>query len=440
MPYQNEHAARIKDPKDFIQDSFRRKNIADGVDIITGKLTGEDMMTTQAYRFDAQKFTADEAKKWLKDNDVKDYTFESAQNDEVIEGHIFVYGEIIPWQDEKAKEYGGVNLKDVVNQINNNKEATKLVVHVHSPGGDVWEGFAIHDALVRTGKEIETVIEGLCASIATVIALSGDRRLMTQHSEFMIHNPWTFGIGDSEDLKKQSDELAKTESKLAEFYEKHTSLSKDELLNYMHNETFFTAEEAQNFGFITEIVNTIKQVAKMAEKTKTQLDTEQSKKLNSISTILDRIWNALNPVKALVIQDVNGKEIDFGDAIKTQEEIKVGVTAKVDGNPAAGDYTLADGTVYKFEAGTLNEIVTPAGDDDEEMQKLKEENEKLKADLAAAQASLKNSQDDLTKIKNEVNTVKGEFVAFKSQFSTGDIPPNTPGSESGSASRKAFKS
>ncbi|MCK9281348.1 MAG: Clp protease ClpP [Melioribacteraceae bacterium] len=438
MPYKNEHAARINDPKDFIQDSFRRKNIADGVDIITGKLTGEDTMTTQAYRFDVLKFTSDEAEKWLKDNDVKDYTFEAAENDQVNEGHIFVYGEIIPWQDEKAKEYGGVNLKDVVNQINNNKEAERLVVHVHSPGGDVWEGFAIHDALVRTGKEIETVIEGLCASIATVIALAGDRRLMTQHSEFMIHNPWTFGIGDSEDLKKQSDELAKTESKLAEFYEKHTSLSKDELLNYMHNETFFTAEEAQNFGFITEIVNTIKQVAKMSEKTKTQLDTEQAKKLNGISTILDRIWNKLNPAKALVIQDVNGKEIDFGDAIKTQEEIKVGVTAKVDGNPASGDYTLSDGTVYKFEAGTLNEIVEPAGDD-EEMQKLKEENEKLKADLAAAQANLTSTQGEFTKIKSEFEIVKNEFVDFKSQFSTGDIPPNTPGSGN-AGSRKAFKS
>jgi len=78
VPYPNEHAARIKKPGDFEKDSFRRKKITDGIDIIVGKLKGESKTTTQAYRFKKDKYTADEAKKWLKDNEVKYISFEPA--------------------------------------------------------------------------------------------------------------------------------------------------------------------------------------------------------------------------------------------------------------------------------------------------------------------------------------------------------------------------
>jgi hypothetical protein len=77
-PYPNEHSARIRNPEDFEKDSFRRKNIETGIDIIIGKLKGKTTTTTQAYRFKKDKFTADEAKKWLKDHDIKYIKFEAA--------------------------------------------------------------------------------------------------------------------------------------------------------------------------------------------------------------------------------------------------------------------------------------------------------------------------------------------------------------------------
>lgn len=79
MPYQNEHAARVVDPGKFEPDSFRRKEITDGVSIILGKLKGESSMSAQAYRFDKTKFTSAEAKKWLKDNNIKYIDFEPAE-------------------------------------------------------------------------------------------------------------------------------------------------------------------------------------------------------------------------------------------------------------------------------------------------------------------------------------------------------------------------
>jgi hypothetical protein len=83
-PYPNEHAARIKDPSEFKEDSFKNKKIEDGIRIIIGKLKdGGETMVTQAYRFDVKKFTAEEAKIWLKDHKIKYIKFEAATGKEV---------------------------------------------------------------------------------------------------------------------------------------------------------------------------------------------------------------------------------------------------------------------------------------------------------------------------------------------------------------------
>jgi phage I-like protein len=82
LPYPNFHSARVKEPSEFKSDSFRNKTITDGIEIIIGKLKdGDDSMITQAYRFDKTKFTADEAKKWLKDNKVDYISFEAAKEE-----------------------------------------------------------------------------------------------------------------------------------------------------------------------------------------------------------------------------------------------------------------------------------------------------------------------------------------------------------------------
>lgn len=78
MPYPNEHAARVKNPDNFEDDSFRRKNIAPGIDIIVARNKRTGKMETQAYRFKRKQFTAAQAKAWLKEHDVKYIRFEPA--------------------------------------------------------------------------------------------------------------------------------------------------------------------------------------------------------------------------------------------------------------------------------------------------------------------------------------------------------------------------
>lgn len=83
MPYPSEHAARIKEPDQFIDDSFRRKVIDKGLVVIIGRLTGgDDSMIVQAYRFDKEYFTVVQAKKWLKNHDVEYISFEPASESE----------------------------------------------------------------------------------------------------------------------------------------------------------------------------------------------------------------------------------------------------------------------------------------------------------------------------------------------------------------------
>lgn len=78
MPYPNEHAARIRNPGEFTEGSFRRLEVADGIIIIVGRLKGETTTSTQTYRFNRKKFTAAEAKEWLKEHNIKFTLFEKA--------------------------------------------------------------------------------------------------------------------------------------------------------------------------------------------------------------------------------------------------------------------------------------------------------------------------------------------------------------------------
>ncbi len=80
MPYPSEHAARVREPSEFQANSMRRMNQSGGVSLIMGRLKGSDKMTVQAYRFDKKKFTADEAREWLKKHGQKPISFEKAKD------------------------------------------------------------------------------------------------------------------------------------------------------------------------------------------------------------------------------------------------------------------------------------------------------------------------------------------------------------------------
>jgi len=349
-----------------------------------------------------------------------------------MEGHVFIYGQIISWQDEEAPKYGAVNLKDINKQLTDNKDADTLIVHINSMGGDVFEGWAIHDIIKATGKTIITQAEGLVASIATVPFLAGSERRITENSQLMIHNPWGFAGGDAADVQKYAEQLKKEEDKLAQFYASRTGLSVDDIIAMMKEETYMTADEAIEKGFATEKVEQVKAVALINNRnmTEKELNDKIEEKSNSIFSKIKALFKKQGLIQSLVLKTADDKNLDFGEDIQEASQIEVGSTATVDGAPAEGEYTMPDGTVYVFSGGAVTEIKAPAADPepDAEAAALKAENENLKAQLTEAQDALKAVKDDLEAFKAQITS---DIQGFKPQ------PPAQP---EGEIVRKPFKS
>ena len=356
----------------------------------------------------------------------------------MTEGHIFIQGVISPWQDKAAEDWGEVNIKQVTQQIQDNADAEKLIVHIHSPGGDVDEGFGIHDILVSSGKEIETRIEGLCASIATVIALAGSSRLMTENSEFMIHNPWGYSEGDADDLQKYADMVKAAENKVIDFYAQKTGADKETIDAMMKNETWLSAEKAKELGFITDIIVTTKAVAKINFNKTSSKDTIMNKKEleQSLDTRFEKFLNKIknlvsgSEIKALTVTAGDGTVLDFGDQIESEDQIDVGMSATIEGGGTPeGNYVMPDGSTLVFESGTVTEII-PADsseDNETEMEALKAENEDLKKQLADLQASAKETNDAVVAFKKELQKFKAQVKSDISSFDPDSIENTDPG-------------
>ena len=329
--------------------------------------------------------------------------------------HIYIYGIIDGWQDANANEWGYVNLKSVKDQYEKQKEAKNIVVHIHSEGGVVTEGFAIHDYLRSLGKPITAKIDGVCASIATVILLAGDERIGSENAKPLIHNPWGMIGGESKDVKKYADELEKMESEIAEFYAKKTNLTKDEALELMKVETTFTAAEALEKGFLSKIETVMRAVALYNPKKNKKMSKKDLSKKEA-TNIVDHIINSLSTfgkkgkkakAENKIVQDANGDDLDFYE-LEDDAAIEVGAKAKFDNKDATGEYVMPSGETYVFgEKGELTEI-KPAEDEDDS-----EEIENLKTELAEANTTITNLKAKNKKFKEENKAMKAQFKGFE---------------------------
>ena len=354
-----------------------------------------------------------------------------------MEGHIYVYGIVSPWQDDEPGKYGEVNLKDISNQLTNNKEADTLIVHINSMGGDVYEGFAMHDVIRATGKKIITQAEGLVASIATVVFLAGDERRITENSQLMIHNPWGFAGGNADDVQKYADQLRKEEERMAAFYASKTGQSVDDLKVMMNEETYLNADEAIEKGFATVKVTQLKAVALINKfnMTEKELNDKIEEKGNSIFSKIKALFKKQGLIQALVLKTADDKNLDFGEDIQEAGDIQVGTPVTVDGAPAEGEYTMPDGTIYVCSGGKVTEIKAPAADPEPDAA-LKTENDTLKAQLAERDAALKEAQDTLAAVQQDLADFKAQITSDIKGFRS--EPP--AGGEGGETVRKPFKS
>ena len=123
-----------------------------------------------------------------------------------------------------------------------------LVVEINSPGGNVWDGLTIYNMLRGRQAPVTTRVVGIAASIASIIALAGDTIEMADASLFMIHDPSGMVAGTSEDMRKMANALDQHAEVLAGIYAKATGKPTSQIRSAMKAETWFTAQEAIQFG------------------------------------------------------------------------------------------------------------------------------------------------------------------------------------------------
>ena len=147
----------------------------------------------------------------------------------------------------------GVSALSVIEAIAQAGDAKILNVHINSPGGDVFEGRAIMAALSAFKGKTVARIDSLCASAATSIALACDEVVMADGAFFMIHNASGMAWGDKQTLRDTADVLEKVEGAIVSDYVQKTGKDQAEIRALMGAETWFTANEAMEHGFVDAI-------------------------------------------------------------------------------------------------------------------------------------------------------------------------------------------
>lgn len=175
--------------------------------------------------------------------------FWNFKNKDKKSGELLLYGDISSstwWGDEVTPKQFKADL-DALGDVDN------LNIFINSGGGDVFAGQAIHSMLKRH-KAIKTVyIDGIAASIASVIAMAGDKIIMPKNAMMMIHNASTFAYGNKEIFKKIAEDLEKVDGSIIAVYTAKTGLKDSEIKEKMDAETWFSAQEAVDQGFADEI-------------------------------------------------------------------------------------------------------------------------------------------------------------------------------------------
>jgi ATP-dependent protease ClpP protease subunit len=340
-------------------------------------------------------------------------------------GHIFIYGEI-------GRGTGRTSVEDVRRQLD--PKASDYILHIASPGGDVFEGFNIYNVLKNTGKPIETHIEAVTASIATLLCFAGQKIIMNKIAQFMIHNPFiSEQKGDATELRKVAAHLDRIKALLMEVTAERAArngkpISTDELSKLYDNETWLNSDEALRMGFVDDVQDAIKAVAR--------IDLNQIRKMEKENWLQSVVKNLFSTKKfknefTETLQDGTVVIVMSEDGDWTGKQ----VVAQTGEPLAPGDYTLASGKVISVgENSTISEVkdAPAAKNTEDDMSKLKELEEKLAASeqaRAAAEAqlaqatqvadtatqatakfenSIKAMQAQLAKIQEDQNKVVGQ--------------------------------
>ena len=146
----------------------------------------------------------------------------------------------------------GVSAKAFAQAIGEIPSDREIMVRIHSPGGSIFDGLAMHTTLEARKSRVTTKIDGLAASMASVIAMAGKKVIIPANAMMMIHNPSGLVIGGAADMRRTADELDKFKSSLVNIYASKTKKSAKDIEAAMDRTTWYTGSEAVQHGFADE--------------------------------------------------------------------------------------------------------------------------------------------------------------------------------------------
>jgi len=166
---------------------------------------------------------------------------------------LYMYDEIGPW---------GITASALAPVLSSLADREVINLHINSPGGSVFDGVAIYNMLLSHNADIHVFVDGLAASIASLIAMAGDQIHMAENAMMMVHNPWAIVAGNAKELRKQADVMDQIQQTLVTTYVSRTGQKTEDVQQLMDAETWLTAARAKELGFATHVDEAQKIAAK----------------------------------------------------------------------------------------------------------------------------------------------------------------------------------
>lgn len=275
---------------------------------------------------------------------------------------IFIFGEI-----------DDLTSHNFINRLQDIDKNTPLTIRLSSEGGNVIDGLKIGE-IIKNFNDTTCIIEGICFSIATFIALNCKKVLMTENSYFLIHNPWSYAIGDSKELMNHSENLKTIEQDLINFYINKTGISETIIKDLMQKEKWISSSQALELKFIDGII-------------------EENDNLYNFKNIFNRFKDNI-PKEFIKIYKQQNKTIK-DDSMKHKDEL-----IKTE------NLELKDSVKLQDEVQETENIKTEAT-----------EEEKLDIILKEIREEIFKTVENLNLLKDEVMNMKKETVEFEAKES-----------------------
>lgn len=322
-----------------------------------------------------------------------------------MEGTIYINGLIGSTPEQK-----GTELIDIIQQVKAQPESTSFRVHINSEGGVVDTGFDIFNYLKSLQLPLTTVGSGLVASIATVIFMAGDKRILTSGTQFMIHSPMGGIDGTADEIEAYAQSVRECENRLVKFYTNQTGLGSDAIAPLLRNETWLTEDQATSLGFATLLNEPILAKAYLNLNNDKQMNKEDRSWIESKFESIQNLFT--KKVVNIVLQDANGVEVEFPEVMEG-ETPAIGAVATIDGQPAQGEYLMPDGSTYVFVDGALSEIKEAEVEDEAqaELEALRKQLAEKEAELLASADLLAEKETQILNIAKEVKELKAGITS-----------------------------